>query len=158
MGNEPSNDLFCSPLAQVAKDLLSAPRHLSRAGQALEEKPTILPSLATFQSMQKLSFQTPDGVKDKPFTYRGYDRSWGRLCTANFLRAAHLGTPEEAQAWGHFHLSAPRKNTDNPTVQHLHSSLSFPHCPDSFTTAFADSEFRLYGHKQEIMCVMVLLK
>lgn len=103
-----------------------------------------------------LYFQTPNGVKDKPFTCRGYDRSWGRLCKVSFLKAAHLGTLEEAEAC--FHLSAPWKNTDNAMVQHSYSSLSFPHCPDCFATAFGHAEFHLYGHKQDIVCVTVLIK
>lgn len=112
--------------------------------------------LAVFQSVHKPSLQTLNGLKDKLLMCRVYNSSWGRLCKARFLKAAHLGTPEEVQVCSH--LSAPQKNTDNAAVQCLHSRLSCPHFPDSFATAFGDADFYLYGHKQDIMCVMVLLK
>lgn len=156
IGNEPSNDLSGRPVAQQKRDLLLSLQPFWRTGQTLEEKPTVLPFLAVFQSVHKPSFQTQNGVKDKLLKCRVYNSSQGRLCKARFLKAAHLGTLEEFHAC--FHLSAPQKSTDNAVVQGLHSRLSCPHFPDSFATAFGDADFHLYGHKQDTMCVTVLIK
>lgn len=44
------------------------------------------------------------------------------------------------------------------TVQHLHSSLSLPHCPECSAPAFGDAEFHLYGPKLDSVSFMVLIK